>query len=49
VLMPDGTTKKGKAEPLLAAAKGKVVQLERFAFVRVEESAPIVRCVFTHR
>ncbi len=49
VLMTDGTTKKGKAEPLLAAAKGKVVQLERFAFVRVEESAPIVRCVFTHR
>lgn len=49
VLMTDGTTKKGKAEPLLAAAKGKVVQLERFAFVRVEESAPMVRCVFTHR
>jgi glutamyl-tRNA synthetase len=49
VLMPDGTTKKGKAEPLLAAAKGKVVQLERFAFVRVEESEPIIKCVFTHR
>jgi len=49
VLMTDGTTKKGKAEPLLATAKGKVVQLERFAFVRVEESAPMVKCVFTHR
>ena len=49
VLMTDGTIKKGKAEPLLAAANGKVVQLERFAFVKVEESAPIVKCVFTHR
>lgn len=49
VLMTDGTVKKGKAEPLLAAAKGKVVQLERFAFVRVEEVAPIIKCVFTHR
>ena len=49
VLMTDGTVKKGKAEPLLAAAKRKVVQLERFAFVRVEEVAPIIKCVFTHR
>ena len=49
VLMTDGTAKKGKAEPLLAAAKGKVVQLERFAFVRVEEVSPIIRCVFAHR
>ena len=49
VLMTDGTVKKGKAEPLLATAKGKVVQLERFAFVRVEEVSPMIRCVFTHR
>ena len=49
VLMTDGSVKKGKAEPLLAAAKGKVVQLERFAFVRVEEVSPIIRCVFAHR
>ncbi|MBU0684515.1 MAG: glutamate--tRNA ligase [Candidatus Thermoplasmatota archaeon] len=49
VLMTDGTAKKGKAEPLLAAAKGKLVQLERFAFVRVEEVSPIIRCVFAHR
>ena len=49
VLMTDGTSKKGVAEPGLAAAKGKVVQLERFAFVRVEESTPKVRCVFSHR
>ena len=49
VMMTDGTVKKGKAEPLLAAAKGKVVQLERFAFVRVEEVSPLITCVFTHR
>ncbi len=49
VLMTDGSTRRGKAEPLLAAAKGKVVQLERFAFVRVEETTPMIRCVFTHR
>jgi glutamyl-tRNA synthetase len=49
VLMTDGSVKKGKAEPLLAAAKGKLVQLERFAFVRVEEVSPIIRCVFAHR
>jgi glutamyl-tRNA synthetase len=49
VLMTDGTAKKGKAEPLLASAKDKVVQLERFGYARVEEVAPMIRCVFTHR
>lgn len=49
VLMTDGSVKKGKAEPLLAAAKGKTVQLERFAFVRVEEVTPLITCVFAHR
>ena len=49
VLMSDGTVKKGKAEPLLAAAKGKTVQLERFGFAVVEEVQPIIRCVFAHR
>jgi glutamyl-tRNA synthetase len=49
ILMTDGSVKKGKAEPLLASAEGKVVQLERFAFVRVERVSPIIRCVFTHR
>ncbi len=49
VLMTDGTVKKGKAEPLLASAKGKMVQLERFAFVRVEEVSPLITCVFAHR
>ena len=49
VLMTDGTSKKGLAEPGLASAKDKVVQLERFAFVRVEATAPGIRCVFSHR
>ena len=49
ILMTDGSVKKGKAEPLLASAEGKVVQLERFAFARVERVSPIIRCVFTHR
>lgn len=49
VLMTDGTAKKGVAEPSLANALGAVVQLERFAFVRVEQARPSIRCVFTHR
>ena len=49
VLMTDGTAKKGLAERGLATAKGKVVQFERFAFVRVEEVSPTIRCVFAHR
>jgi len=49
VLMTDGLVRKGKAEQLLAAAKGMVVQLERFAFVKVEETSPLITCVFAHR
>lgn len=49
VLMTDGTSRKGVAEPSLAKALGKVVQLERFAFVRVEQVAPSIRCVLTHK
>ncbi len=49
VIMTDGTTRTGVAEPSLADALGKVVQLERFAFVRVEQVSPSIRCVFTHR
>jgi len=49
VLMTDGSRTAGMAEPLLAGAKGKVVQLERVSFVRVEETSPKLRCVFTHR
>lgn len=49
LLMTDGSVKKGLAEKGLASAKGKVVQLERVAFARVEETSPAIRCVFTHR
>ena len=49
VLMTDGSVRKGVAERDLASALGKVVQLERFAFVRVEKVAPTVQCVFAHR
>ena len=49
VLMTDGTTKQGLAEKGIVNAKGKVVQLERFAYARVEETSPFVRCVFTHK
>jgi len=49
VLMTDGTAKEGLAEKGIVNAKGKVVQLERFAYARVEETSPFVRCVFTHK
>ena len=49
VLMTDGSTRKGLAEPMLSKALGAVVQLERFAFVRVESVSPSIRCVFTHK
>ena len=49
VLMPDGQVRNGLAEPMLASAGGTVVQLERFGFVRVEQSSPTIRCVFAHR
>ncbi len=49
VLMTDGTTKVGLAEKGIVNAKGKVVQLERFAYARVEETSPFVRCIFTHK
>ena len=49
VLMTDGTLRKGMAEEGLAAARGSIVQLERFGFVRVEETYPVIRCVYAHR
>ena len=49
VLMTDGTALEGLTEKGLVDAKGKVVQLERFAYVMVEETSPFVRCVFTHK
>ncbi len=49
VLMTDGTKRIGLAEKGIVSAKGRVVQLERFAYARVEEVSPQVRCVFTHK
>jgi glutamyl-tRNA synthetase len=49
MLMADGTTKSGVAERGLLKAKGRVVQLERVGFARVEETSPKVRIVFGHR
>jgi len=49
VLMTDGSVVRGVAEKRLASAVGKVVQLERFCYVRVEQAAPTIRCVFTHK
>ena len=49
VVMTDGSVLRGLAEPALSQAEGRVVQLERFAFVRVERVEPMIRCVLTHR
>ena len=49
VLMPDGQVRNGLAEPLLSSAGDSLVQLERFGFVRVEQTSPTIRCVFAHR
>jgi len=48
VLLTDGKVLGGRAETGMKSAKGKVVQLERFAFVKVEEVEPTIRCVITH-
>ncbi len=49
VLMTDGTVVRGSAEEGLASAVGKVVQLERFCYAKVEAASPDIRCVFTHK
>ena len=49
ILMADGSIKKGFAEAGIKSALGRIVQLERFAYVRVEQASPSVRCVFTHK
>ncbi len=49
VLMTDGTSKKGVVEQGIEDALGKVVQLERFGYAKVEQVSPTVRCVFTHK
>ena len=49
VLMPDGGVREGLAEKGLTSAKGSIVQLERFGFVRVEETSPSITCVYSHK
>lgn len=49
VLMPDGTKKEGLAEPIHADEIGKVVQFERFGFVRIGQVRPKVIAYFTHQ
>lgn len=48
VFLPDGTVRKGVAEPLAEKEQGKVVQFERFGFARVETLGPEVRAYFAH-
>ncbi len=48
VLMPDGSKKQGYAEQMPEAEIGKVVQFERFGFVRVEKVKPKIVAYYTH-
>ncbi|MEM3059565.1 MAG: glutamate--tRNA ligase [Methanomassiliicoccales archaeon] len=48
ILMPDGSKKEGYAEPILPQDVGRVVQFERFGFVKIESIDPEITAVFTH-
>jgi len=49
ILMPDGSTLKGLAEPeCLSLKPGQVVQFERFGFARIEAVNGMVRAVYAH-
>ncbi|MDD1765609.1 MAG: glutamate--tRNA ligase [Methanomassiliicoccales archaeon] len=47
VMMPDGEKKEGYVEPIPDSEIGRIVQFERFGFVRIEETQPILKAVFT--
>ncbi len=47
VMMPDGESRKGLVEPIPDLEIGKVVQFERFGFVKIEETHPVLKAVFT--
>jgi glutamyl-tRNA synthetase len=47
VMMPDGESRKGLVEPIPDSEIGKVVQFERFGFVKIEETHPVLKAVFT--
>lgn len=50
VLKPDGTHDKGLTEPEVSKLEsGKVIQFERYGFVRIEEIDTCIRAVFTHK
>ncbi len=48
VIMPTGERKDGFVESMPADEEGKVVQFERFGFVKVEKVAPKMLAYFTH-
>jgi len=48
VMMPTGERKEGFVETMPADEEGKVVQFERFGFVKVEKVAPKMLAYFTH-
>jgi glutamyl-tRNA synthetase len=48
VMMPTGERKDGFVETMPADEEGKVVQFERFGFVKVEKVSPKLMAYFTH-
>ncbi len=48
VFLPDGSSRKGVAEPMPPKQEGRVVQFERFGFARIESLVPEVRAFFAH-
>lgn len=49
VYLPDGSVKEGICEPILEDDLGKVVQFERFGFVRVEKKQEKYSAYFAHK
>ncbi|MBI0581831.1 MAG: glutamate--tRNA ligase, partial [Methanomassiliicoccales archaeon] len=48
VIMPTGERKDGFVENIPKDEEGKVVQFERFGFVKIEKAAPKLLAYFTH-
>lgn len=48
VYMPTGERKDGFVEPIPTEEEGRVVQFERFGFVKVEKTSPKLVAYFTH-
>ncbi len=46
---PDGTVDKGYAEPELSKlSEGEIIQFERYGFVRIDETEPKIKVIYTH-